>query len=74
MRLTAEATCLSWIPPTAVEGVFKLPFGRGIAHYDKPPPDESPDVNALLDADAIRFANQVRARIDVQDGRICGGY
>jgi hypothetical protein len=71
MRLTAEATCLSWIPPAAVEGVFELPFGRGIAHYDKPPPDESPDVDLLLDADAIRFANQVRARIDVQDGRIC---
>jgi len=72
MRLTAEATCLSWIPPTAVEGVFELPFGRGIAHYDKPPPDKSPDVDALLEADAIRFANQVRAWIDVQNGRICG--
>jgi len=71
MRLTAEATCLSWIPPTAVEGVFEIPFGHGVAHYDKPPPDESPDVDALLDADAIRFANQVRAWIDVQDGRIC---
>src|SRR6516162_3461368 len=70
MRLTAEATCLSWIPPTALEGVFEVPFGRGIAHYDKPPPDNSPDVNALLDADAIRFANQVRAWIEVLDGRI----
>ena len=70
MRLTAEATCLSWIPPTAVEGVFKLPFGRGIAHYDEPPPDKSPDVDALLDTDAVRFANQVRAWIDVQEGRI----
>jgi hypothetical protein len=54
-----------------VEGVFKLPFGRGIAHYDKPPPDKSPDVDALLDADAIRFANQVCAWIDVEDGLIC---
>ena len=71
MRLTAEAICLSWIPPTAVEGVFEIPFGRGVAHYDKPPPDESPDVEALLDKDAIRFANQVRAWIDVRDGRIC---
>jgi hypothetical protein len=72
MRLTAEATCLSWIPPTAVEGAFERPFGRGIAHYDQPPPDKCPDVDALLEADAIRFANQVRAWIDVQDGRICG--
>jgi hypothetical protein len=54
-----------------LEGVFEVPFGRGIAHYDQPPPDNSPDVDALLDADAIRFANQVRAWIEVQDGRIC---
>jgi hypothetical protein len=27
MRHEATATCLSWIPPTAVEGVFSLPFG-----------------------------------------------
>jgi hypothetical protein len=53
-----------------VEGVLEIPFGRGISHYDKPPPDKSPNVDALLDADAIRFANQLRAWIDVQDGRI----
>ncbi len=56
MRYQATATCLSWIPPTAVEGVFGLPFGLGVAHYDQPPPDELPDVGALLSADAIRFA------------------
>jgi hypothetical protein len=72
MRLTAEATCLSWIPREAVEGAFKLPFGWGVAHYDKPPPDASPDVDGLLCADAIRFANQLRAWVDVEDGRIAG--
>ena len=70
MRHEATATCLSWIPPTAVQGVFSLPFGLGIAHYDQPPPDELPDVEALLAADAIRFANQVHAWIEVEDGRI----
>jgi hypothetical protein len=30
------------------------------------------DVDALLSADAIRFANQVRAWIEVEDGCICG--
>ena len=70
MRHEATATCLSWIPPTAVQGVFSLPFGLGIAHYDQPPPDELPDVEALLSADAIRFANQLHAWIEVQDGRI----
>jgi hypothetical protein len=72
MRLTAEATCLSWIPRTAVEGAFKLPFGLGVAHYDSPPPDASPDVPGLLCADAIRFANQLQAWIDVEDGRVLG--
>ena len=68
-RVEATATCLSWIPPTAVEGAFKLPFGLGVAHYDKPPPDSAPDVDALLAEDAIRFANQLRAWIEVHDGR-----
>jgi hypothetical protein len=55
-----------------VEGAFKVPFGLGVAHYDDPPPDASPDVDALLGADAIRFANQLQAWIDVEDGRISG--
>jgi hypothetical protein len=70
MRYQATATCLSWIPPTAVEGVFSLPFGLGVAHYDRPPPDELPDLEALLSADAIRFANQLHAWIEVADGKI----
>ena len=72
MRITGEATCLSWIPPEAVEGTTKLPFGLGVAHYDSPPPDSSPDVGALLSADAIRFANKVRGWIEVEDGTITG--
>ena len=70
MRYQATGTCLSWIPPTAVEGVFSLPFGLGVAHYDKPPPDQLPDVEVLLSADAIRFANQLHAWIEVEDGRV----
>jgi hypothetical protein len=70
VRYEATATCLSWIPPTAVEGVFSLPFGLGVAHYDQPPPDELPDLEALLAADAIRFANQLHAWIEVEDGQI----
>jgi len=69
-RFQATVTCLSWIPPTAVEGVFSLPFGLGMAHYDQPPPYELPDIERLLADDAIRFANQLRAWIEVEDGRI----
>jgi hypothetical protein len=70
MRYEATATCLSWIPPTAVEGVFSLPFGLGAAHYDHPPPDELPDLDALLSADAIRFANQLHAWIETDGSQI----
>jgi hypothetical protein len=49
-----------------------VPFGLGVAHYDEPPPDVSPDVEALLSADAIRFANQLQAWIDIDGGHICG--
>ena len=69
-RIAAAATCLSWIPPEAVEGAFKVPFGLGVAHYDAPPPDLAPDVDALLAADAIRFANQLRAWIEVENGEV----
>lgn len=74
MRFEASATCVSWIPPQAVEGMFKIPFNLGVAHYDAPPPDSSPDVDALLAADAIRFANEVQGWVEVGDGRIinCG--
>jgi hypothetical protein len=70
MRYEATATCLSWIPPAAVEGVYRLPFGLGVAHYDQPPPDSAPDVEVLLATDAIRFANQLHAWIDVDGGQI----
>jgi hypothetical protein len=71
-RIAASATCLSWIPPQAVEGAFKLPFSLGVAHYDTPPPHSAPDIDGLLAADAIRFANRLRAWIDITDGQITG--
>jgi hypothetical protein len=41
-----------------------------IAHYDAPPPDTVADIDALLAVDAIRFANQLNAWIEVDGGRI----
>jgi hypothetical protein len=70
VRFQASALCLSWIPPEAVDGLFKLPFTAGVAHYDAPPPDASPDVDALLKADAIRFANEIRGSVEVEAGRV----
>src|SRR5262252_7808890 len=70
MRVEATARCVTWIPPLAVEGTFKLPFNLGISHYDAPPPDELQNVDALVAADAIRFANELNGWIEVDAGRI----
>ncbi|MEA2505887.1 MAG: hypothetical protein QOH48_505 [Actinomycetota bacterium] len=70
MRIESKVTSISWIPLEAIRGMPKLPFQRGIAHYDLPPPDALGDLEALRDADAFRFANQLTAWIEVEDGRI----
>jgi hypothetical protein len=70
MRIESSVTSLSWIPQGAVEGVFRLPFELGVAHYDPPPPEVLGDLEELLGAGRIRFANRLEAWIEVQDGRI----
>jgi Cyclic nucleotide-binding domain len=70
MRVESSVTAITWIPSEAIAGMPKLPFEVGVAHYDEPPPDRIDDLNALRDADAFREANELRAWIDVQGGRI----
>jgi Cyclic nucleotide-binding domain len=77
MRIESSVTAISWIPSEAIQGLPKIPFQLGIGHYDEPPPDrlEEGDLDRLRDADRFREANELRAWIDVQDGRIEGhGY
>jgi hypothetical protein len=76
MRYESSVTSLSWIPSEAVTGSMRLAFDAGIGHYDDPPPDEIADLTALQAADRFRFANQLRAWIEVgPDGRIAdAGY
>ena len=52
------------------------PFDTGVTHYDDPPPGELGDIEELRVADRFRFANVLRAWIDVDgSGRITGsGY
>ena len=73
-RHRAQATSISWIPSEAVEGMSRLAFERGMAHYDPAPPDhlDGPDHLAeLRDADRFRFANILSAWVEVTgDGRI----
>ena len=64
-------TAVSWIPSEAVTGaVYKAPFGVGLSHYDDPPPDVLPDIEAFLAADRARFVNRLTAWVDVRDGVI----
>jgi hypothetical protein len=74
MRHESCVTSLSWIPSEAVTGaVPRAAFDVGVAHYDDPPPAELGDVEQLRAADRFRFANVLRAWIDVNDsGRITG--
>jgi hypothetical protein len=77
MRIEKSVTAITWIPSEAIEGMPKLPFELGITHYDDPPPDRigEGDLEALRDADRFREANQLRAWVDVDDGKIVdSGY
>ena len=68
MRIEHEIVSLSWIPSEAIGGAMKLPFEHGFTHYDEPPPDHLDDLEALRRADRFRFANQLRAWIEVDAG------
>jgi hypothetical protein len=65
MRHESSVTSLSWIPSEAVTGSMRLALDAGIGHYDDPPPAELTDLAALQAADRFRFANQLRAWIEV---------
>jgi hypothetical protein len=74
MRYESSVTSLSWIPSEAVTGAGRTAFDSGFTHYDEPPPAEFADIEELRAADQFRFANVLRAWIEVDDsGRITGG-
>lgn len=75
MRVESSVTSISWIPSEAMTGLLRVPVDLGIGHYDDPPPDHVEDLEALRDTDRFRFANVLRAWIEVEDGSIIdAGY
>ena len=70
MRIESSVTSLTWIPSEAIDGMPKLPFELGIAHYDDPPPDRIESLDRLREADMFREANELSAWIEVEDGKI----
>ncbi len=84
MRIERSINTVSWIPSDLLEGMGKIATRMKMAHHDPPPPDPlGSDVPAAIEAlrlaDRFRFANELRAFIEVDDAaRItdcgyCGG-
>jgi hypothetical protein len=77
VRIESSVTSISWIPSDAVKGMPKVPFEIGVAHYDDPPPEalQPEDLDRLTEEDAFRESNDLRAWIEVEDGKIVdAGY
>ncbi len=69
-RYESSVTAISWIPSEAITGPAKVPFELGVTHYDEVPPDRIEDLEELRTSDRFREANELRAYIEVEDGRI----
>ncbi len=81
MRIERSITTVSWIPSDLLEGMGKIATRMKMAHHDPPPPHQLGDdvpaaVEELRADDRFRFANQLRAFVDVDElGDIIGsGY
>jgi hypothetical protein len=75
MRIESSVMSVSWIPTEAMSGPLRVPVDLGVGHYDDPLPDHIDDVEALREADRFRFANELQAWIEVEDGRVVdAGY
>jgi hypothetical protein len=69
-RFESSVTAVSWIPSEAITGPSKIPFELGVTHYDEPPPDQLVDLEELRTGDRFREANELRAFVEVEDGRV----
>lgn len=69
-RVSTSCLAVSWIPSEAIEGFMRVPLDIGLGHYDPPPPDVIHDVDAMVNAGHCRFANELTAWADIDDGQI----
>jgi hypothetical protein len=79
MRIERSVTTVSWIPSDMLEGMGKLATRMKLAHHDPPPPDSLGDsvpdaLEQLRVTDRFRFANHLRAYVDVDDSGTVTGY
>jgi Cyclic nucleotide-binding domain len=73
MRHDGCVSTISWIPSEAIEGSTRLAFDAGFTHYDDPPPAEITDLEQLGAADRFRFANVLRAWVEVGEAGLITG-
>jgi hypothetical protein len=74
MRIETSVTTLSWIPSEAVRGGTRVAFDAGFTHYDQPPPDTIGDIEELRAQDRFRFANLLKAWVEVDTGGTLTGW
>src|SRR5215472_4911712 len=70
MQISRTATTVSWIPTDSIPGLLRIPWAKGIMHYDPPPPLTVTDLEAMRGRGEFRFANVLRAWIHVENGKI----
>jgi Cyclic nucleotide-binding domain len=70
MQISRTATTISWIPSDSIPGLLRIPWEKGIMHYDPPPPLTVTDLEAMRRRGEFRFANILRAWIHVEGGTI----
>jgi Cyclic nucleotide-binding domain len=70
MRMDSSVTAITWLPFSVLDAMPNLPLGIALAHFDEPPSQPLCDVDRLRAADAFREANELRAWITVENGRI----
>jgi hypothetical protein len=79
MRIERSVSTVSWIPSDLLEGMGKMATRMKMAHHDPPPPDSLGDaahdtLEELRASDRFRFANELRAFIDVDDDGTITGF
>jgi hypothetical protein len=70
VRFHGSATAITWLPFAALDRIGVIPLELAVAHYDEPPPEVVPDLEALRRRDAFREANELRAWIEVDGDEI----
>lgn len=79
MRIEHAIATVSWIPSDLLEGMGRTATRMKLAHHDPPPPESlGDDMHARLEElranDRFRFANELRAYVDVDDGGTITGF